>query len=141
VTGSVNQKGEVQAIGGVNHKIEGFFHCCKAAGLTGSQGVMIPDSNVKDLMLRKDVLDAVKAGQFHIYSVKTIDQGIEILTGMPAGEQKPDGSYPEGTINQLVNKKLEELARGLKEFGEEEKKEKKRVPEEAEAEVRVEKNL
>jgi lon-related putative ATP-dependent protease len=118
VTGSVNQNGEVQAIGGVNQKIEGFYHCCKATGLTGKQGVMIPESNVKDLMLRKDVLEAVKREEFHIYSVKTIDQGIEILTGKPAGEQKSDGSYPEGTINFLVNAKLEELARGLKEFGE-----------------------
>jgi lon-related putative ATP-dependent protease len=132
VTGSVNQKGEVQAIGGVNQKIEGFYHCCKATGLTGKQGVMIPESNVKDLMLRKDVLGAVKDGEFHIYSVKTIDQGIEILSGMTAGKQQPDGTYPEGTINYLVNEKLEELARGLKEFGEEEREEKKR-PEKAEA--------
>jgi lon-related putative ATP-dependent protease len=134
VTGSVNQKGEVQAIGGVNQKIEGFYHCCKAVGLTGKQGVVIPESNVKDLMLRRDVLEAVRRGEFHIYSVKTIDQGIEILTGMEAGEQKPDGSYPEGTINFLANAKLEELALGLKQFGEEEREEKK-SPETAEAAV------
>ncbi|HEU18573.1 MAG TPA: ATP-binding protein, partial [Deltaproteobacteria bacterium] len=124
VTGSVNQKGEVQAIGGVNHKIEGFYDCCRHAGLTGKQGVMIPESNVKDLMLRKDVVEAVQRGQFHIYSVKTIDEGIEILTDTPAGQKQPDGTYPEGTINYLVNEKLKELAQGLKSFGEEEKNEK-----------------
>jgi lon-related putative ATP-dependent protease len=123
VTGSVNQKGEVQAIGGVNHKIEGFFDCCRKEGLTGKQGVMIPESNVKDLMLRKDVVEAVKKKKFHVYAVKTIDEGIEILTGKKAGEMKPDGSYPKGTINGLVNEKLKELAEGLKKFGEEEKKE------------------
>jgi lon-related putative ATP-dependent protease len=123
VTGSVNQKGEVQAIGGVNQKIEGFFDCCRKEGLTGKQGVMIPESNVKDLMLRKDVVDAVKKKKFHVYAVKTIDEGIEILTGKKAGEIKPDGSYPKGTINALVNEKLKDLAEGLKKFGDEEKKE------------------
>jgi lon-related putative ATP-dependent protease len=124
VTGSVNQKGEVQAIGGVNYKIEGFYDCCHHKGITGDQGVMIPESNVKDLMLRKDVVEAVKAGKFHVYSVKTIDEGIEILTGMPAGKIKADGTYPKGTINNLVNEKLKSLAEGLKEFGEEEEKKK-----------------
>jgi lon-related putative ATP-dependent protease len=123
VTGSVNQKGEVQAIGGVNQKIEGFFDCCRKKELTGMQGVMIPESNVKDLMLRKDVVEAVKNGQFHIYAVKTIDEGIEILTGKDAGELGADGLYPEGTINGLVNEKLKALAEGLKKFaGEEEEK-------------------
>ena len=117
VTGSVNQKGEVQAIGGVNQKIEGFFDCCKQKELTNGQGVMIPEANVKDLMLRKDVVEAVKDGQFHIYSVKTVDQGIEILTGKPAGEIQGDGKYPEGSINHIVDQKLKELAEGLKEFG------------------------
>jgi ATP-dependent Lon protease len=126
VTGSVNQKGEVQAIGGVNQKIEGFFDTCKKKGLTGKQGVMIPESNLKDLMLRKDVVEAVKEGRFHIYSVRTIDEGIEILTGRPAGERGEDGSYPEGSVNFLVDKKLKEFAKGLKEFGEEEGEEKKR---------------
>ncbi len=126
VTGSVNQKGEVQAIGGVNHKIEGFFDCCRHKGLTGKQGVMIPESNVKDLMLRKDVVEAVKKGKFHIYAVKTIDQGIEILTGKKAGEMKADGTYPKGTINALVNENLKALAEGLKKFGEEEKQEEKK---------------
>jgi lon-related putative ATP-dependent protease len=122
VTGSVNQKGEVQAIGGVNEKIEGFYDCCRAVGLTGRQGVMIPESNVKDLMLRNDVVEAVNEGKFHVYSVKTVNEGIEILTGKKAGEVKPDGSYPRGTINYLVNKKLKELAEGYEKFGEKEKK-------------------
>ena len=125
VTGSVNQKGEIQAIGGVNQKIEGFFDCCKRAGLNGKQGVMIPESNVKDLMLRKDVIEAVKKGKFHIYAIKTIDEGIEILTGKKAGEKRSDGTYPKGTINYLVDQKLRELAEGLKKFGEEDKKKKK----------------
>jgi len=122
VTGSVNQKGEVQAIGGVNEKIEGFYDCCKAVGLTGRQGVMIPESNVKDLMIRHEVVEAVNKGKFHVYSVKTVDEGIEILTDKKAGELKPDGSYPRGTINYLVNKKLKELAEGFEKFGEKEKK-------------------
>jgi ATP-dependent Lon protease len=127
VTGSVNQNGEVQAIGGVNHKIEGFYDVCRHKGITGTQGVMIPESNVKDLMLRKDVVEAVQKGKFHIYPVKTIDQGIEILTGKKAGVRKADGTYPKGTINNLVDQKLRDLAEGLKNFGakdenEEEKK-------------------
>jgi len=122
VTGSVNQKGEVQPIGGVNHKIEGFYECCKKAGITGQQGVMIPKSNVKDLMLRKNVVEAVKDGKFQIYAVSTINEGIEILTGKKAGEKKADGTYPKGTINALVNDKLKSLAEGLKKFGEEEEK-------------------
>jgi ATP-dependent Lon protease len=126
VTGSVNQKGEVQAIGGANQKIEGFFDCCRHKGLNSHQGVMIPESNVKDLMLRKDVVEAVKKGQFRIYPVKTIDQGIEILTGKAAGIKQPDGRYPEGTINFLVDQKLTELAEGLKKFAGEEEKEKNR---------------
>lgn len=123
VTGSVNQKGEIQAIGGVNQKIEGFFECCKAKGLTGTQGVLIPQSNVQDLMLRKHIVEAVEQGQFHIYPVKTVDQGIEILTGVPAGEPDAEGKYPEGSINFLVDRKLSDLAKGLKEFGEGEEKE------------------
>ncbi|HOP48089.1 MAG TPA: ATP-binding protein [Desulfobacteraceae bacterium] len=121
VTGSVNQKGEVQAIGGVNQKIEGFYDCCKAKGLSKENGVIIPDSNIKDLMLRKDVVQAVEKGNFHIYAVKNIDQGIEILTGKKAGELKADGTYPKGTINYLVDKKLSDLAEGLKNFGNNEK--------------------
>lgn len=120
VTGSVNQKGEVQPIGGVNQKVEGFFDVCResAGDLTGEQGVMMPHQNVQNLMLREDVVDAVKQGKFHIYSVKTIDEGIEILTGVPAGERQADGSYPEGTINFLVNKKLAEFAESMKGYSE-----------------------
>ncbi len=118
VTGSVNQKGEIQPIGGVNQKIEGFYDICKAKGLTGNQGVMIPRQNVRNLVIREDVVKAVQDGQFHIYSVKTIDEGIEILTGVPAGEKRADGSYPENTVNYCVDRRLKELARGAKEhFG------------------------
>jgi predicted ATP-dependent protease/HSP20 family molecular chaperone IbpA len=121
VTGSVNQKGEVQAIGGVNQKIEGFYGCCKKIGLTGKQGVMIPESNVQDPMLRKDVVEAVKQGKFHVYSVRNVDQGIEILTGKKSGELKKEGTYPKDTMNALVNERLKKLAEGIKKFGEEEK--------------------
>jgi lon-related putative ATP-dependent protease len=116
VTGSVNQKGEIQPIGGVNEKIEGFFEVCTAKGLTGKQGVMIPHQNVDDLMLRKNVVKAVEEGKFHIYPVKTIDQGIEVLTGARAGERGEDGAFPEGTMNFLVDQRLKELASGIKEF-------------------------
>ena len=116
VTGSVNQKGEVQAIGGVNEKIEGFFEVCKLKGLTGQQGVMIPESNVQNLMLKEEVVDAVKAGQFNIYSVKIIGEGIEVLTGTKAGERRADGTFEEGTVNYLVDKQLREMAEKLKEY-------------------------
>jgi ATP-dependent Lon protease len=131
VTGSVNQKGEIQPIGGVNEKIEGFFDVCKAKGLTGKQGVMIPHLNTDDLMLRKDVIKAVEEGKFHIYPVKTIDQGIEILTGMEAGGPVDGGGFKEGTVNGRVDKKLRELGTKIKEFeggeagAKEEKKKKK----------------
>jgi lon-related putative ATP-dependent protease len=114
VTGSVNQKGEVQPIGGVNHKIEGFFDVCRARGLTGDQGVMIPRQNIRNLMLREDVVKAVQDGQFHIYQVKTIDEGIEVLTGVPAGKRQADGTYIEGTVNYLIDKRLREFAEKLK---------------------------
>ena len=117
VTGSVNQKGEVQAIGGVNEKIEGFFAVCEAKGLTGEQGVMIPASNVSNLMLKQEIVDAVQAGKFHIWPVRTIDEGIEVLTGIPAGEKRKDGSYLNGTINALADRRLLELAETLVEFG------------------------
>lgn len=110
VTGSVNQHGQIQPIGGVNEKIEGFFDVCKARGLTGEQGVLIPAANVKNLMLRQDVVEAVAVGKFHIYPIETIDQGIEILTGMPAGERDEAGNYPEGTFNAKVKARLAELA-------------------------------
>jgi lon-related putative ATP-dependent protease len=117
VTGSVNQKGEVQPIGGVNQKVEGFFDVCKAKGLTGDQGVMIPHQNIRHLMLREDVVKAIQEGRFHIYSVKTIDEGIEVLTGTAPGERQPDGSYPEDTVNYLVDKRLKEYAERMKGYG------------------------
>jgi lon-related putative ATP-dependent protease len=110
VTGSVNQHGRVQVIGGVNEKIEGFFDVCRARGLTGEQGVLIPAANVKHLMLRQDLVEAVAAGQFHIYPVETIDQGIEILTGLPAGERDETGNFPEGSINRRVEERLAAMA-------------------------------
>jgi lon-related putative ATP-dependent protease len=116
VTGSVNQRGEVQAIGGVNEKLEGFFEVCKARGLTGDQGAMIPASNVQNLMLKEEILEAAKAGKFTVYPVKTIDEGIEFLTGVPAGEPLPDGSFKEGTVNYLVNKRLQQMAETVREF-------------------------
>jgi lon-related putative ATP-dependent protease len=116
VTGSVNQKGEVQAIGGVNEKIEGFFEVCKLHGLSGQQGVMIPESNVQNLMLKEELVEAVKEGKFNIYSVKTIDEGIELLTGTKAGERRVDGTFEEGTVNYLVDKQLTEMANKLKEY-------------------------
>ncbi|MEM3356371.1 MAG: Lon-insertion domain-containing protein, partial [Candidatus Bathyarchaeia archaeon] len=116
VTGSVNQKGEVQAIGGVNEKIEGFFEVCKAKGFTGKQGVMIPESNVQNLMLKEEVVEAVRNGQFHIYAVKTVDEGIEILTGVKAGQRRADGTFEEGTVNHRVDKTLKEMAEKLREF-------------------------
>ena len=110
VTGSVNQRGEVQPIGGVNEKIEGFFDVCRARGLTGEQGVLIPASNVKHLMLAPRVVEAVRDGRFHVYPVRTVDEGLELLTGMPAGERRPDGTYPEGTVNRRVTDRLAEMA-------------------------------
>ena len=123
VTGSVNQKGEIQPIGGVNEKIEGFFDVCKAKGLTGTQGVIIPHQNVQNLMLRTDVVEAAEKGRFHIYPVKSIDEGIEILTGIAAGARKEDGSFEPGTVNDLVDQELQRLARASKDFYEGEKKE------------------
>lgn len=108
MTGSVNQKGEIQPIGGVTEKIEGFFNVCKINGLTGEQGVMIPHQNVDELALNDEVIDAVAQGKFHVYAVKTIDEGIELLTDVPAGICQEDGTYPIGTIHYLVNKQLKE---------------------------------
>lgn len=118
VTGSVNQKGEVQAIGGVNEKIEGFFEICRTNGLSGNQGVIIPESNVQNLMLKEEVVEAVEAKKFHIYPVKTIDEGIEILSGVKAGERKDDGTFEEDTVNYLVDNRLREMAEKLREFPE-----------------------
>lgn len=117
VTGSVNQNGEIQPIGGVNEKIEGFYAVCKVKGLTGRQGVLIPHQNVDDLMLKEEVVEAVRAGKFHIYAIRTVDEGIELLTGVPAGTRQPDGSYPGGTVHHLVDNKLREMAEKLSAFG------------------------
>ncbi|MFO7297612.1 MAG: ATP-binding protein, partial [Pseudomonadota bacterium] len=117
VTGSVNQRGEVQAIGGVNEKIEGFFDICKARGLTGEQGVLIPKSNVQHLMLRQDVVEAVREGKFSIWAVSHVDEGMEILTGVKAGERGEDGQFPPGTINRLVEDKLKLFAERARAFG------------------------
>ncbi len=121
VTGSLNQKGEIQPIGGVNEKIEGFFEVCKAKGLTGNQGVIIPHQNIKNLMIHNEVIEAVKQAKFHIYPVKTIDEGIEILTGVKAGEIKKDETYEEGTVNYLVDQELQRLAKSWKTFAAPEK--------------------
>ena len=119
VTGSVNQRGEVQAIGGVNEKIEGFYEVCKARGLSGEQGVIIPESNVRNLMLREEVVEAVESGRFNVWAVRTVDEGISILTGVDAGERGEDGGYreDEGTVNYLADKRLRELAERMKTFG------------------------
>jgi lon-related putative ATP-dependent protease len=110
VTGSMDQNGDVQPIGGVNEKIEGFFSLCKMRGLDGSHGVIIPKRNIKHLMLKQEVVDAVREGKFSIYPIETMQEGLEILTGMPAGEELQDGSYPEGTVNYLVAKRLAEIS-------------------------------
>lgn len=109
VTGSVNQKGEIQPIGGVNEKIEGFYEICKRKGLTGKQGVMIPKQNVKNLVLKSEVVEAVRDGNFHIYAIEHIEEGIEILTGLEAGKPDENGEYPEGTLNYLILKNLESM--------------------------------
>lgn len=116
VTGSVNQKGEIQPIGGVNQKIEGFFQVCESRGLTGEQGVIIPQKNLRNLMLRDEVVEAIKKKQFHIYAVKSIDEGIEVITGVRAGKKKEDGTYPRNSLNYKVEKKLREMATRLQKF-------------------------
>jgi predicted ATP-dependent protease len=126
VTGSVDQHGRVQPIGGVNQKIEGFFDVCRAKGLTGEQGVIIPTGNLRHLMLRHDVVDSVAEGEFHIWAVDNIDEGIALLTGHDAGEPEENGAYPEGTVNQLVAKRLTEMVEVLKKKDENEEEEKDR---------------
>jgi predicted ATP-dependent protease len=122
VTGSVNQHGQVQAIGGVNEKVEGFFDVCKGRGLTGRQGVVIPAANAKHLMLREDVVEAASAGRFHVYAVENVDQAVELLTGLPAGDRGPDGSFPEGTLNRRVEARLLKLVETRQAFAEQAKK-------------------
>jgi predicted ATP-dependent protease len=116
VTGSVNQRGQIQAIGGVNEKIEGFFEVCRLKGLTGEQGVIIPESNIRHLMLRDEVVQAVQDGRFHVYPVSTVDEGIELLTGIQAGERDEKGMYPQDTLNHAVQARLKELAETVKKF-------------------------
>jgi len=116
VTGSVDQKGSVQTIGGVNEKIEGYYKVCKAQGLKGDEGVLIPERNVGDLMLNKEVVDAVRKGKFHIYAVSTVEEGLELLTGMKCGKRGKSGKYPKGTLNRLVTDRLDALAKGFKEY-------------------------
>ncbi|MBZ4665548.1 ATP-binding protein [Mahella sp.] len=117
VTGSVNQKGEIQPVGGISMKIEGFFDICRKRGLTGRQGVIIPAQNVKNLTLKDDIIEAVKNGLFHIYAISSIDEGIELLTGIPAGQKQADGSYPDGTINAMVYNKLKYYAETMANVG------------------------
>ncbi len=121
ITGSVSQKGEIQPIGGVNEKIEGFFEVCREKGLTGKQGVIIPESNVKDLMLKTKVVEAVREGRFHIYPITDIEQGLEILTGKKAGKKKKDGTYPKNTLNCRIEGQLNKLNEISKEAGGKEK--------------------
>jgi len=126
VTGALSQLGEVQAIGGVNEKIEGFFDLCDARGLTGEQGVLIPESNVKNLMLRASVVDAVRQGKFHIYPIQNVHQGIECLTGLRAGQRGANGRFPKNTLNGLVEQRLIDFAEKSRSFhandGKEDKK-------------------
>jgi predicted ATP-dependent protease len=117
MTGSVNQLGRAQVIGGVSEKVEGFFDICQARGLTGDQGVLLPAANVVNLILRQDVLDAIAAGQFHLYAIETVDQAIEILTGMPAGETDAEGAYPPDSVNGRVQARLQQFAELRREFG------------------------
>jgi predicted ATP-dependent protease len=116
VTGSINQHGRVQPVGGINEKIEGFFDVCQASGLTGDQGVIIPTANTRHLMLCDDVIQAVEAGRFHIFAVDTIDEGIEVLTGRPAGSRDETGRFPEGSINGLVEQRLTAFAKRARAF-------------------------
>ncbi|HEY7250046.1 MAG TPA: ATP-binding protein [Methylomirabilota bacterium] len=114
VTGSVNQQGQIQAIGGVNEKIEGFFRTCKAKGLTGDQGVLIPASNTRHLMVEREVRDAVAAGRFRIWAASTIEEGIELLSGIPAGERRADGSYPRNTVNGMIEQRFAALSEAIR---------------------------
>jgi predicted ATP-dependent protease len=118
VTGSVDQHGDLQAVGGVSRKIEGFYATCKARGLTGRQGVIIPTANVRNLMLDEEIVEAVRAGRFHIWAMLTIDEGIELLTGRPAGRRAADGSYPAESVHGLVAARLAEYAERLRAFAE-----------------------
>jgi predicted ATP-dependent protease len=113
VTGSMDQNGEVQPVGGINEKIEGFFDLCRIVGLDGSHGVIIPARNIKNLMLKKDVIEAVREGKFFIYPIQKADEGLELLTGMQVGDMRDDGTYPEDTVNYLVVKRLTEISESM----------------------------
>jgi predicted ATP-dependent protease len=115
ITGSINQFGEVQAVGGVNEKIEGFFRLCEARGLTGDQGAIIPQANVATLMLDERVLQAVRAGQFHVYAVRQVDEALSLLVGEPVGEADEDGQFPENSVNGRVVDRLRDIAEMLSE--------------------------
>jgi predicted ATP-dependent protease len=115
VTGSVDQRGHVQPVGGVNEKIEGFFDVCKARGLTGTQGALIPLQNVPELMLRKDVVEAVRHGRFHVYAFRTVDEGLELMTGLKAGRRRRY-RFEANTLHRRIDDALYELAEGIKEF-------------------------
>jgi predicted ATP-dependent protease len=117
VTGSVNQYGEVQAVGGVTHKIEGFYAVCRERGLTGEQGVAIPAANVRHLMLSEEVVAAVRAGRFHIWALRSIDEGLELLMGQPAGRREAEGEYPPGSVHRLVEDRLRAYAETAQAFG------------------------
>jgi predicted ATP-dependent protease len=121
VTGSMDQNGDVQPVGGINEKIEGFYDLCKFRKIDGSQGVIIPRRNIKNLMIKKELVDAMKEGKFTIYPMDRVEEGLEILTGMPAGALTEDGTYPEGTVNYLIVKRLTEISEAMKEKKEEEK--------------------
>ncbi|HEU5171071.1 MAG TPA: AAA family ATPase [Gemmatimonadales bacterium] len=116
VTGSVNQHGAIQAVGAINEKVEGFFEACRLTGLTGQQGVVIPAANVRHLVVRREVVEAVAAGKFHVYPVETVDQALELLTGLPAGQRDPSGEFPEGSVNQLVASRLRDFAETWRQF-------------------------
>jgi predicted ATP-dependent protease len=126
VTGSMDQNGEVQPVGGINEKIEGFFDLCNIIGLNGSHGVIIPKRNIKNLMLKKEVVESVREGKFFVYPIEKVEEGLEIITGMQTGEIREDGTYPEGTINYLITKRLTEISEAIKEKKEEEKEEKQK---------------
>ncbi len=119
VTGSVNQKGEIQPVGGVTQKIEGFFSLCKARGLTGDQGVVIPHQNIKNLVLKDEIIDAVREKKFTIYPVKTVDEGLKILTGIPAGMKLEDGYFEKDTVHEKVYNRLRQYALYMVNFGKE----------------------
>ena len=125
VTGAVNQNGDVQSIGGATHKIEGFFDLCEARGLNGTQGFIVPKDNVKNLVLKDEVVQAVRDGLFQVYGVSTIDEGIEVLTGVTAGQAGEDDHYPKGSVHQLVEKRLQGMARMAKDWEKEKDEEAK----------------